>query len=122
MTPQLLLHALALDFNEHNTGGLGVDGKGFSQEDNLFKTKLEKGTRLGVGHYEILLPFRNKNVVLPDNKSQLIKRADVKKESILLIMGYTVRKNLERYVQSLTAVADFMEHRSMMSCSQVPTH
>ena len=43
VTPQFLLDALALDFNEYNTGGKGVDGEGFSQEDKLIYEESGKG-------------------------------------------------------------------------------
>ena len=101
VTPQLLLDALALDFNEHNTGGIGVDGKGFSQEDKLFMKKVEKGTRLSDGHYEIPLPFRNENVVMPNNKSQVIKRADLQRKKMLKDPNY--RKDYTTFMTDVIA-------------------
>ena len=101
VTPQFLLDALALDFNEYNTGGKGVDGEGFSQEDKLFMKKVEKGTRLSNGHYEIPLPFRNENVVMPNNKGQVIKRADLKRKKMLKDPNY--RKDYSIFMTDVIA-------------------
>ena len=44
------------------------------QEDKSFFEILEKGAKLVIGHYEILLPFRRVDVQLPVNKVQAEKR------------------------------------------------
>jgi hypothetical protein len=66
VTPKLLLNALAIDFNEYGTVSTNSSGKGYSREDELFIQKAEKGIRLSDGH-EIPLPFRNENIVMPNN-------------------------------------------------------
>ena len=46
-----------------------------SKEDNKFLGKMEKGITKVDGHYQLLLPFCNENVKMPDNRHQAVQRA-----------------------------------------------
>lgn len=61
-----------MDFNDHK---VGPDERSLSQEDKKFLNMMESGIRLINGHYEIPLPFRDSEMILPNNRSQVLKRA-----------------------------------------------
>ena len=98
VTPKLLLDALEIDFNEYGTVSTDSSGKGYSREDELFMQKAEKGIRLSDGHYEIPLPFRNENIVMPNNKKQAIKRADLQRKKMLKDDNY--RKDYTAFMEA----------------------
>ena len=59
------------------------DEHGLSQEDKLFLKKVEQKIKKVEGHYEILLPFREDEVVMPDNRAQAERRAHWIKKKFL---------------------------------------
>jgi hypothetical protein len=59
---------------EHDFCDSGITGDKFSQEDKLFLSKLSENICLQNGHYEMPLPFKGKDPVLPNNKSMALKR------------------------------------------------
>ncbi|XP_060585528.1 uncharacterized protein LOC132741396 [Ruditapes philippinarum] len=54
---------------EHDFCDLGITGDKLSQEDKLFLSKLSENICFQNGHYEMPLPFKGKDPVLPNNKS-----------------------------------------------------
>ena len=54
-----------------------------SQDDMLFLEILERETKKVDGHYEIPLPFRKKDVTLPNNKWVAVKRAESLKRKLM---------------------------------------
>ena len=72
VTPQALIRMFELDFPERSD----ERAHQYSQEDKKFLEIVNKGIkRTDDGHYEIPLPFRSKDVHLPDNKEQVFQRA-----------------------------------------------
>ena len=72
VTPQALIRMFELDFPERSD----ESAHQYSQEDKRFLEIGNKGIRrTDDGHYEIPLPFRSKDVHLPDNKEQVFQRA-----------------------------------------------
>ena len=59
------------DFNE--VGDLSIL-KGASQEDIKFLKTMEENVEKVDGHYQLPLPFRNSDVMFPNNKPQVIQR------------------------------------------------
>ena len=58
------------DFSEESTSGLGL-----SKEDRRFLAIAREGiTQLENGHYELPLPLKNPNVVLPNNRESAFCR------------------------------------------------
>ena len=49
--------------------------KSLSQEDRMFLSIMENNCQLIEGHYQLPLPFRNKNIQMPYNKSMAVLRA-----------------------------------------------
>ena len=71
--PQAILRMFELDFSEQDIGK--VPGEhGYSQEDRKFLKIAQKGMRSVDGHYELLLPFRDPNLPLPNNRQQAVAR------------------------------------------------
>ena len=72
VTLQALIRMFELDFPERSD----ERAHQYSQEDKKFLEIVNKGIgRTDDGHYEIPLPFRSKDVHLPDNKEQVFQRA-----------------------------------------------
>ena len=59
------------------------DERGPSQEDRKFLNVVEKETKVVHGHYQVPLPFRYNDVIMPNNKEQAIKRANWQKKKML---------------------------------------
>ena len=58
------------DFSEESTPGSGL-----SKEDRRFLAIVKEGiTQLENGHYELPLPLKNPNVVLPNNRESAFRR------------------------------------------------
>ena len=57
------------DFNEAQS-----EQKALSMEDQRFLEIMESSVARKGNHYVLPLPFRNQEVVLPDNKEQAMKR------------------------------------------------
>ena len=71
VTPQALIRMFVLDFPERSD----ERAHQYSQEDTKFLEIVNKGIRrTDDGHYEIPLPFRSKDVHLPDNTEQVFQR------------------------------------------------
>jgi hypothetical protein len=88
VTPKLLLDALAIDFNEYGTVSTDSSGKGYSGEYELFMQKAEKGIWLSDGHA----------IVMPNNKKQAIKRADLQRKKMLKDDNY--RKDYTAFMEA----------------------
>ena len=72
ISPEVIGRMFQLDFNDHK---VGPDKRNFSQEDKKFLAKMDNGICLTKGHYETPLPFRNPEMILPNNRNQVLKRA-----------------------------------------------
>ncbi len=70
-----------LDFHEHHAASY-PDEKGLSHEGRLFLGKMERSLTLRDGHYEVVLPFRQENVDLPNNKAQAYSRPEMQKRNV----------------------------------------
>jgi len=69
LTPQVVSQMLELDFAERE------NGVALSREDRQFLKILEDGIcHRDDMHYEMLLPSREKNVQLPNNRPQAVQR------------------------------------------------
>lgn len=71
--PQQNLNMFELDFNDH---AVSTDMPSLSKEDQAFLKTAHENINLVNGHYELPLPFRETEVMLPNNKEQAIKRAN----------------------------------------------
>jgi len=52
------------------------DGKAVSQEDHIFLQLMEEKAELVNGHYQLPLPFRQSDPVMPNNRHQAVTRAE----------------------------------------------
>ena len=59
---------------EHEFCDPVTDVASYSQEDRRFLTLLDQGISFQNGHYEMSLPFKKENPILPNNKSMAIRR------------------------------------------------
>ena len=82
IAPKSLLRMLEMDFNDHTVSKV-PDERGPSQEDKRFLNVVEKETKIVDGHYQVPLPFRHNDVIMPNNKEQAIKRANWQKKKML---------------------------------------
>ena len=57
-----------------STRGILGDMEEISKDDKIFLAIVEKGTKKVDEHYEVLLPYRDGNLQLPNNKEQAIRR------------------------------------------------
>ena len=57
-----------------STRGIFGDMDKISQDDKMFLAIVEKGTKKVDEHYEVPLPYRDRNLQLPNNKEQPIRR------------------------------------------------
>ncbi|KAK3717109.1 hypothetical protein QZH41_016139, partial [Actinostola sp. cb2023] len=82
ITPQSVVTMFELDsVNDHSSTS---DDSSLSQEDKEFLSIADQGTRRVDGHYnESPLPFRDPNVVMPNNREQAEKRADWQRKKML---------------------------------------
>ena len=80
-----------IEFND-----LHIERKELSIEDKVFMQKLDASTVLRDGHYEISLPFRNDKVLLPNNRSQALKRC------------MSVKRKMERDIAFKEKYVEFM--------------
>ncbi|KAK3752530.1 hypothetical protein QZH41_005142 [Actinostola sp. cb2023] len=80
ITPQSVMTMFELDFNDHSSTS---DDSSLSQEDKEFLSIADQGTRRVDGHYELPLPFRDPNVVMPNNRVQAEKRAGWQRKKML---------------------------------------
>lgn len=101
VTPKLLLDALAIDFNDQSTVSTDHMEKSYSQQDKLFMKKVEEGVRYTDGHYEVPLPFKNEDVMMPNNKTQAVKRAELQKRKMLKDEKY--RQDYINFVENVIA-------------------
>ena len=64
------------------------DERGYSQEDKRFISKVKESLEYCDGHYVIPLPFRESNVMMPNNKDQAAKRAIWQRKKMLRHENY----------------------------------
>ncbi|XP_014672653.1 PREDICTED: uncharacterized protein LOC106813111 [Priapulus caudatus] len=88
----LVRSSINFDFPESITD----DKKEDSQEDKRFREKVSSSIRLVDGHYEIRLPFRKDDEVLPNNRAQAMQRLK------------SLKKKLEKDMQFQSDYKDFM--------------
>ena len=79
LTPEALNRMMEIDFSERKV----ENERSLSQEDKLFLKKVKQGTKKVEGHYEIPLPFREDDVIMPDNRAQVEQRAHWIKKKLL---------------------------------------
>ena len=79
-TPHSMMHVLEREFLEEESS---PDQKGQSQDDLKFLEVVESGVQFHDGHYEIPLPLRNPNTILPDNRSMALRRAFLQKAKMM---------------------------------------
>ena len=82
------------DFNESASEKFGM-----SVEDQRFLEMMDEGVTKKNGHYQLPLPFRNKNVHLPDNKRQALSRLRSLKRKLLVDGDY--KAAYDKFVQAL---------------------
>ena len=82
IAPTSLLRMLQMDFNDH-TVSKAPDERGLSLKDRKFLSMVERETKVVDGHYQVPLPFRCNDVIVPNNKEQAIKRANWQKRKML---------------------------------------
>ena len=83
-----------------STRGILGDMEEISKDDKMFLAIVEKGTKKVDDHYEVPLPYRDRNLELPNNKEQVIRRMQQLKkrfrEDTEFFNGYT--KQLEELI------------------------
>ena len=72
LTPSQVLKAFERDFIDHDISH--PDDKGYSVDDRKFMTLVESETEFDDGHFVVPLPFRDRSIVLPDNRGQVMSR------------------------------------------------
>ena len=99
LSPREVLRVLESDFKHCQVDVPGE--RGHSLEDAIFLEKAASSIKLVHGHYQLPLPFRNPDIVLPNNKGQAIKRALYQKRKMLQNQKYCTD-----YVQFVTKVLE----------------
>jgi hypothetical protein len=84
----MILRMYKMDFNESvpashisclscsSSGPVCLHMRAVSQEDKRFLTMMENETRFVDGHYQHPLPFRDSNFSMPNNRNQVLQRAN----------------------------------------------
>ncbi|XP_068203742.1 uncharacterized protein [Palaemon carinicauda] len=85
-----------LDFSERDLGSV-PDECGLSFEDTRFVKRCQDYIEFRDGHFQLPMPFRDRNVNLPNNKKQAVSRAKWQRRKM---------KNSEDYRQQYTAFMD----------------
>ncbi|XP_068224528.1 uncharacterized protein, partial [Palaemon carinicauda] len=85
-----------LDFSERDLGSV-PDERGLSFEDTRFVKRCQDDIEFKDGHFQLPMPFRDRNVNLPNNKKQAVSRAKWQRRKM---------KNSEDYGQQYTAFMD----------------
>ncbi|XP_068250652.1 uncharacterized protein [Palaemon carinicauda] len=85
-----------LDFSERDLGSV-PDERGLSFEDTRFVKRCQDDIEFRDGHFQLPMPFRDRNVNLPNNKKQAVSRAKWQRRKM---------KNSEDYRQQYTAFMD----------------
>ena len=87
LTPVEALSKLERDFDDHYVAShpdeLGKLQLNKKQEDIRFLKLVEDGIIYEDGHYTVPLPFRNNDVILPNNKAQAMKRVLWQKKKMM---------------------------------------
>ncbi|XP_068224461.1 uncharacterized protein, partial [Palaemon carinicauda] len=81
LSPNRILNILESDFIDSRVARYPGE-KGLSPEDTTFLKKAESNVVFKDGHFEIPLPFRNQNLMVPNNKILAIKRALYQKKKM----------------------------------------
>ncbi|XP_068206286.1 uncharacterized protein [Palaemon carinicauda] len=84
-----------LDFSERDLGSV-PDERGLSFEDTGFVKRCQYDIEFRDGHFQLPMPFRDRNVNLPNNKKQAVSRAKWQRKM----------RNGEDYRQQYTAFMD----------------
>ena len=100
LTPVEAISKLERDFDDHYVAS-HPDELGKSQEDIRFLKLLEDGIIYEDGHYTVPLPFRNNDVILPNNKAQAMKRVLWQKRKMMKDDNY-----YNDYVTFMTKILD----------------
>ena len=95
LTPDALNRMMELDFSERKVS----NEHGLSQEDKLFLKKVEQETKKIEGQYKIPLPFKEDEVVMPDNRAQAERRAHWIKNKFL--KDNRLRKQYTEFVNDM---------------------
>ena len=98
VSPQAIQQMFQLDFNDQK---IGANERGYSQEDKRFISIVREGIQYHNGHYVIPLPFRESNVVMPNNKDQAAKRAIWQRKKMLRDENY--RNDYVNFVNDVIA-------------------
>ncbi|XP_068237008.1 uncharacterized protein [Palaemon carinicauda] len=85
-----------LDFSERDLVSV-PDERGFSFEDTRFVKRCQDDIEFRDGHFQLPMPFRDRNVNHPNNKKQAVSRAKWQRRKM---------KNSEDYRQQYTAFMD----------------
>ncbi len=78
VTPEALNKMFEVEFSERRD-----DGHFLSQEDKCFLQKMDDGIKHIGGHYQMPLPFRDDNIMMPSNKKQAVLRAEWLKKKLV---------------------------------------
>ena len=70
ITPSALNKMMELEFNERSN----VDSLGYSADDKKFLTMMNNDCIKVDGHYQVPLPLRNKDLIIPNNREQVLQR------------------------------------------------
>ncbi|XP_064116597.1 uncharacterized protein LOC135222441 [Macrobrachium nipponense] len=81
LSPNRILNILKSDFIDSRVARYPGE-RGLSPEDTTFMKKAESNVVFKDGHFEIPLPFRNQNLMVPNNKILAIKRALYQKKKM----------------------------------------
>ena len=82
MSPSSILSLLEQDFSDHRVESYPGE-RGLSREDERFMEIADQNIRFQDGHYVLPLPFRAENPMMPNNKSQVLKRTLYQKRKML---------------------------------------
>lgn len=93
---EMLLSMYKIDFNENATVNESLADK-YSQEESRFLEMMKTNIQLKDGHYELPLPFRDKDVQMPDNRKLALVRLN------------HLKKKLERNEKLSNDYISFME-------------
>ena len=86
---------LQVDFNDHTVR------KVLDERGSLKRTMVESETEVVDGHYQVPLPFRCDDVIVPNNKDQAINRANRQNKKMLRDSQY--RSDYVSFVNNIIA-------------------
>jgi len=98
ISPQAIQQMFEMDFNDYK---YGPDEYSYSQEDKRFIREVERGIQHHDGHYVIPLPFREPQMTMPNNRNQVLKRANWQRNKMLRDENY--RNDYVNFVNEMLA-------------------